>query len=195
MLFLLVVILEGGVLLAYEILASKLYTPHVGATLYVWTSILTLTLISLAIAYRISQFWSDKKKWKVVPIALAIAGVYLVLVLLTKESILPITYKMGIKTASIFTGVFILSIPVFCMGLISPMVTAFLTYSDKTDINSGKNAGLVYGIGTLSGIIFTMLSLFILLPNVGVKMIIVGLASLLLIASGISFWLIRKYDE
>ena len=64
-LFLLVVSLEGGALLSYEIMAAKLYTPHVGSTLYVWTSILTLTLVSLALAYKTSQYWSDKKDWKI----------------------------------------------------------------------------------------------------------------------------------
>jgi hypothetical protein len=99
-LFLLVVFLEGGALLSYEIMAAKLYTPHVGATLYVWTSILTLTLVSLAIAYKVSQYWSDRKKWHVLPLSLLIAGLYVIFILLTKDSILPMTYTMGIKTAS-----------------------------------------------------------------------------------------------
>jgi predicted membrane-bound spermidine synthase len=194
-LFLLVVILEGGALLSYEIMAAKLYTPHVGATLYVWTSILTLTLISLAIAYRVSQYWSDKKNWKVLPISLLMAGLYLFIVLLTKETVLPLTYTMGIKTASIFTGIFILTIPVFCMGLTSPLVTALLTSTDNKEVNAGKNAGLVYGLGTLSGILFTLISLFVLLPAWGVSVSITFLASILLLAAGISFWLLKSSHD
>ena len=194
-LFLLVVILEGGALLSYEIMAAKLYTPHVGATLYVWTSILTLTLISLAIAYRVSQYWSDKKIWKVLPISLLMAGLYLFIVLLTKETVLPLTYTMGIKAASIFTGIFILTIPVFCMGLTSPLVTALLTSTDNKEVNAGKNAGLVYGLGTLSGILFTLISLFVLLPAWGVSVSITVLASILLLAAGISFWLLKSTHD
>ncbi len=190
-----VVILEGGALLSYEIMAAKLYTPHVGATLYVWTSILTLTLISLAIAYRVSQYWSDKKNWKVLPISLLMAGLYLFIVLLTKETVLPLTYTMGIKTASIFTGIFILTIPVFCMGLTSPLVTALLTSTDNKEVNAGKNAGLVYGLGTLSGILFTLISLFVLLPAWGVSVSITFLASILLLAAGISFWLLKSSHD
>ncbi len=190
-----VVFLEGGALLSYEIMAAKLYTPRVGATLYVWTSILTLTLISLAIAYRVSQFWSEKKIWKVLPISLLIAGLYLFIVLLTKETVLPLTYTMGIKTASIFTGIFILTIPVFCMGLTSPLVTALLTSTDNKEVNAGKNAGLVYGLGTLSGILFTLISLFVLLPAWGVSVSITFLASILLLAAGISFWLLKSSHD
>ena len=189
-LFLIVVSLEGGALLSYEIMAAKLYTPHVGSTLYVWTSILTLTLVSLALAYKTSQYWSDKKDWKILTICLLIAGLYLLFILFTKESVLPLTYTMGIKTASIFTGVFILSIPVFCMGLTSPLVTALLSEVKTSQGNTGKNAGLVYGIGTLSGIVFTLLCLFLLLPIVGVSVTIALLSLMLLIAAGISFWLL-----
>jgi hypothetical protein len=123
------------------------------------------------------------------------AGLYLFIVLLTKETVLPLTYTMGIKTASIFTGIFILTIPVFCMGLTSPLVTALLTSTDKKEVNAGKNAGLVYGLGTLSGILFTLISLFVLLPAWGVSASITLLASILLLAAGISFWLLKSSHD
>jgi hypothetical protein len=194
-LFLLVVFLEGGALLSYEIMAAKLYTPHVGATLYVWTSILTLTLVSLAIAYKVSQYWSDRKKWHVLPLSLLIAGLYVIFILLTKDSILPMTYTMGIKTASLVTGLFTLTIPVFCMGLTSPLVTAFLTNNEKSSANPGKHAGMVYGIGTLSGILFTLLCLFVMLPTFGVSATIAWLACLLISAAGISYWLLKSNHD
>ena len=59
-----IVFLEGGALLSYEIMAAKMYTPHVGATLYVWTSILTLTLVALALSYRFSQNIIQKKNYQ-----------------------------------------------------------------------------------------------------------------------------------
>ena len=44
--------IEGGALMAYEIISSRIYTPHFGGTVYVWTSILTITLLGLALGYR-----------------------------------------------------------------------------------------------------------------------------------------------
>jgi ABC-type Co2+ transport system permease subunit len=102
---------------------------------------------------------------------------------------------MGIKSASIFTGIFILTIPVFCMGLTSPLVTALLTSTDNKEVNAGKNAGLVYGLGTLSGILFTLIGLFVLLPAWGVSASITVLASILLLAAGISFWLLKSTHD
>ena len=89
-----IVFLEGGALLSYEIMVAKMYTPHVGATLYVWTSILTLTLISLAISYRLSQYLVEKNKWNFLPLSLLISGLYILGVVFTRNEILPITYTM-----------------------------------------------------------------------------------------------------
>lgn len=188
-----IVFLEGGALLSYEIMAAKMYTPHVGATLYVWTSILTLTLIALALSYRFSQNIIQKKNWKILPVSLLFSGAYLILVVFTRNELLPSTYTMEIRSAAIFTGLILLLIPVFCMGLTSPLISAWLTENQNNDNEkSGNYAGLVYGIGTLSGVLFTLLSLFIFMPNFGVNNTILILAVLLLIASAISYFLIHK---
>jgi hypothetical protein len=188
-----IVFLEGGALLSYEIMAAKMYTPHVGATLYVWTSILTLTLIALALSYRFSQNFIQKKNWKILPLSLLISGAYLILIVFTRNEVLPSTYTMEIRSAAIFTGFVLLLIPVFCMGLTSPMISAWLTENQNNDNKkSGNYAGLVYGIGTLSGVLFTLLSLFIFMPSFGVNITILILAVLLLIASAISYFFIHK---
>lgn len=188
-----IVFLEGGALLSYEIMAAKMYTPHVGATLYVWTSILTLTLIALALSYRFSQNIIQKKNWKFLPLSLLISGVYLILVVFTRNEVLHATYTMEIRSAAIFTGSVLLLLPVFCMGLTSPMISAWLTENHSNNNQKpGNFAGLVYGIGTLSGVLFTLLSLFIFMPNFGVNSTILLLAVLLLIASLLSYFFIQK---
>jgi hypothetical protein len=188
-----IVFLEGGALLSYEIMAAKMYTPHVGATLYVWTSILTLTLVALALSYRFSQNIIQKKNWKFLPLSLLISGVYLILVVFTRNEVLPATYAMEIRSAAIFTGFVLLLLPVFCMGLTSPIISAWLTENhSNNNQKSGNFAGLVYGIGTLSGVLFTLLSLFIFMPNFGVNSTILLLAVLLLIASLLSYFFIQK---
>jgi predicted membrane-bound spermidine synthase len=186
-----IVFLEGGALLSYEIMVAKMYTPHVGATLYVWTSILTLTLISLAISYRLSQYLVEKNKWNFLPLPLLISGLYILGVVFTRNEILPITYTMELKSASLFTGFILLFFPVLGMGLTSPMISAWLT-SRENNQHSGNFAGTVYGIGTLSGVICTLCCMFILMPAVGVNMTILLLALMLFLASVLSFYFIKK---
>jgi predicted membrane-bound spermidine synthase len=188
------VFLEGGALLSYEIMAAKMYTPHIGATLYVWTSILTLTLIALALSYRASHYFIQKKKWKILPLSLVISGIYIISIVFFRNTILHITYTMEIKSASLFAGLLLVLIPVFCMGLTSPIISAWLTenQTDKTPDKSGNFAGLVYGIGTLSGVLFSLICLFLLMPTIGVNFTIILLGTMLFLASILSYFFIQK---
>jgi hypothetical protein len=193
----LIILLEGGALLSYELMAAKMYTPHVGSTLYVWTSILTLTLISLAISYRFSQFLIENKLWKILPVSLLISGLYILMIVYTRNEILALTYHMELKVASLFTGIILLFIPIFCMGITSPMISVKLANIEKTnsDQNFGNSAGIIYGIGTLSGVISTLLCLFILMPWIGVNFVIVILALMLILSSILSYFLIKKQHD
>jgi hypothetical protein len=190
----LIVVLEGGSLLTYEILAAKLYTPHLGSTIYVWTSILTLTLTALALSYRYSQKLIQQKKWKILPFSLLLAGVYIILILFTRNNVLPLTYFMEIRFAALFTGFFLLLIPVFCMGLTSPILSAWLSENQKNKItsSSGNFAGIVYGVGTLSGVVFTLICLFLLIPLFGVNLTVFFLAILLIFSGALSFYLFKN---
>jgi hypothetical protein len=192
-----IIFLEGGALLSYELMAAKMYTPHVGSTLYVWTSILTLTLISLAISYRISQFFIDKKQWKILPISLLIAGLYILLLVYTRNEILAFTYQMDLKAASLFTGFVLLFIPILCMGITSPLISAKLASFEQTGDNQrvGNSAGIIYGIGTLSGVLLTLLCLFALMPRIGVNFVIVILAFMLILSGILSYFLIKNQHD
>ena len=40
---------SGGAILALELLASRIMTPYFGVSLYIWTGILSITLVALAL--------------------------------------------------------------------------------------------------------------------------------------------------
>jgi hypothetical protein len=46
-----VLFISGASILALELLASRIMTPYFGVSLYIWTGILSITLLALAIGY------------------------------------------------------------------------------------------------------------------------------------------------
>ena len=44
--------LSGAAVLALELLASRIMTPYFGVSLYIWTGILSITLVALALVDR-----------------------------------------------------------------------------------------------------------------------------------------------
>ena len=45
-----IIFITGGAILALELLASRIMTPYFGVSLYIWSGILSITLVSLALA-------------------------------------------------------------------------------------------------------------------------------------------------
>ena len=41
-----IVFVTGGAILALELLASRIMTPYFGVSLYIWTGILSITLVA-----------------------------------------------------------------------------------------------------------------------------------------------------
>ena len=52
--------LTGAIILGLEIVASRILTPFFGVSLNVWSSILAVTLIALAIGYKFGGFLSNR---------------------------------------------------------------------------------------------------------------------------------------
>src|SRR5918999_1399501 len=46
-----IIFVSGAAILALELLASRIMTPYFGVSLYIWTGILSITLVSLALGY------------------------------------------------------------------------------------------------------------------------------------------------
>ncbi len=46
-----IIFVTGGTILAMELLASRIMTPYFGVSLYIWSGILSITLVALAIGY------------------------------------------------------------------------------------------------------------------------------------------------
>ena len=44
-----ILFVSGGAVLALELLASRILTPYFGVSLYIWTGILSITLIALVL--------------------------------------------------------------------------------------------------------------------------------------------------
>ena len=175
--------LEGGTLMAFEVLSAKIYTPYLGASIYVWTSILTVTLIGLAAGYWLGGRMSLKDPRKSLTISLAGAGLLVLASTFIAKGTLPSLLSMDVKTAAIIAGFLILFLPVLLMGTVSPLIVGAL---NKLNSKLSTATGLIFGIGTLGGILFLLITVFGLIPTLGVRSSSFLLGALLLVAAGIS---------
>ncbi|MCO4814623.1 MAG: fused MFS/spermidine synthase [Flavobacteriales bacterium] len=174
--------IEGGVLMAYEIIASKLYTPLIGGSIYVWTSILSITLFGLALGYKKGD--DESKGVSRLFFALIVAGLYILAIPYIYKFMLTPFLGFDIRILSLLTGLLILFVPMYLLGQVSPILIRLISTEHHTKI--GYNTGRIYFVGTLGGVFLSLLFIFLLLDSFGVKNLLLFLASLLIIAGLIS---------
>jgi predicted membrane-bound spermidine synthase len=179
----LICLLEGGSLLGFEILSSKLFAPFLGTTIQVWAAILSVTLLALAFGYRYGGRLVSQGKAARLHLHLIVAGVIVFFSSQISHFLLPYTLSLPTESAAIIASLLILFPVVFLLGTVSPLLVSLFS-SDKGDTANGVS--IIYGLGTLSGIVFVLLGTFVLVPFVGLKMTLYIFGILLILAGVLS---------
>jgi len=153
--FFLLSFIEGGSVMATELLGAKMLAPYFGSSLYVWATVLAVTLGGLALGYFAGGILSYKTKnpLTVFNVLLA-AATFTILMPYTSKIVLWLIGFHSLIPSVIVCASVILLPPVFMMGMVSPLIIRAIT----TDVEqSGKASGGIYAISTLGGIIATFL--------------------------------------
>lgn len=176
---------EGSAVMAAEICGAKLLAPIFGSSLYVWSSIMAITLGGLASGYFIGgQLSKRPHKEKHLLIVCVSAVIFICLMPTISLYFNTIAYHLSLIPAVILSSCAIIFPPMLCLGATSPLIISLVT-SNAND--SGENSGKIYAVSTLGGIIATFLCGFYLIPAYGIMFTlfifagILGLSSLILI--------------
>jgi spermidine synthase len=158
--------IEGAVVMAAELCGAKLLAPIFGSSLYVWASVMGITLLALALGYFYGGWISDKSNYpkKKLEQFLVLASLFTLLMpILSYYVVIRISYLPFLVGVLISTFV-LLFLPVFFLGTTSPL---FILLQTTQSSSSGKASGTVYAVSTAGGILSTYLCGFYLIPELG----------------------------
>jgi spermidine synthase len=157
--------IEGASVMSAELIGAKMLAPYFGSSLYVWATVMAVTLGGLALGYFTGGFFAEKNKHNNFLFYIVLtAAVFTALMPLSSKLILLITANLSLLTSIIISTLLFLMPPVFLMGMVSPLIIERL--SNDTN-NAGKISGSIYAISTLGGIIATFAMGFFIIPNFG----------------------------
>lgn len=167
--------------MATEIGGAKLLAPFFGSSLYVWSSILSITLGGLAFGYFLGGKFSQKENRQTLLFyILILAFTFLSIIPLFTYFIPFIALHFSQVPAVILSSIIIIFPCMALMGTTSPLLVSLLTQHSK---ESGLNSGKIYAISTVGGIISTFACGFYLIPTIGITNTILLFAILLVLAS------------
>lgn len=165
--FYIVAFIEGGAVMACELLGAKMIAPYYGNSLYVWSSVLGTTLGGLTAGYFVGGYLSEKyPKDKTLLIILSVSTLLFAGMPVISKGIMTATLSMSVQMGSLISCLVFVFPPLACFGMVSPMIIRLISDEVK---EVGKNAGTVYAVSTVGGILATFMFGFYIIPYLGLR--------------------------
>lgn len=167
--------ISGAVVMAFEILGSRILAPDFGTSVFVWGSLIGIFMAGLSAGYFLGGKLSDRRtSFITLAVLLFMSGIVLLLFPLyglpVSERISGLDLGPRLGPFAVSTALFFL--PSLLMGMITPCCTRLLI---REILKVGHGIGSLYAVSTLGSIIGTIGTSFFLITWTGTK------ASLLLI--------------
>lgn len=180
------VFLTGAAVMVIELLGTRLIAPFYGASLYVWTSVISVTLIALALGYFIGGHWADRARKTGLALIIAVSGLLTLVIPWLTGPILLATDPLGLRMGTFVSTLVLFSPSLVMLGMIGPFAVKLATSSLE---GVGTSAGSIYAVSTVGSVIGTLFLGFYLFPQVGSREIFIGLGiALFVLALGVAYF-------
>lgn len=180
-------------LLALEIIASRIIAPVFGNSIYVWGSLIGVFLAALAAGYvvggRLADRWPSHTGFAGV---LFLAGLLVFPIPLAAPDVLSSlsAADVGPRAGPLAAAAVLFFLPGAVMGMVSPYA---IRLRARTVATIGNVAGVVYAVSTLGSIAGTLLGSFVLLDVMRVPSIVHLLGEILLILALVGWMAARRF--
>lgn len=176
----LAVAVSGTVSMGLEILAGRILAPEFGGSIYTWGSIIGVFMASLSLGYYVGGRRAGEASKRRISKILALAAVYIALLLSTSDFIIRIAdiMPLGVHYSAIPAVVALFGPPAYILGLISPYAAELSGKPGK-----GEASGQIFAFGTLGSIFGAFATTFVLIPLFAVDTVFMVLGAALIAAS------------
>jgi spermidine synthase len=165
----------GALVMVIEILGSRVIGPFFGASLFVWTSLITVTLIALAFGYAAGGVLSDKRCSPDYLYGIILfAGLLVLLIPLLKGPVLKAALPLGLRFGTFISSLALFGPSLFLLGCVSPYLVKIAAREMN---NIGRTVGIFYAISTIGSFLGTVMTGFVFIAYFQVNQIflVIGL--------------------
>ncbi len=184
-------VLCGGLVMTLEVLGSRVIGPLFGASLFVWTSLIAVTLLALAVGYALGGRLADRSDGSpdLLYGLIALSGIATLAVPFMRGAVLEACVPLGIRLGA-FTSAFVLfAPPLLLLGMVSPFIVRLATRELRS---VGWTVGLFSALSTGGSVVGTIATGFFLVPRFGVTSIFTASGLILLALAAGWFGVARR---
>ncbi len=175
----------GTLIMAIEVLGSRVIGPFFGVSLFIWTSIIAVAMVALAGGYALGGILCDRHGTPSVLYSLIMtAGILTLLIPVLKSPIIKLCIPLGLRAGAFMSSLLLFAPPLMLLGMVSPFVIKLATREMKS---IGRTVGLFYAISTIGSVLGTAITGFVLVAYIGVNNIFLLIGTLLIALSATYF--------
>jgi len=167
-----------------EVLGTRVIAPFYGVGLFVWTALLAVTLVSLAIGYRVGGTLADRRGSGLLSAVIAGAALFIALIPVVRTAVLQSTDPLGLRLGSLTAALVLFGGPLTLLGMVCPYIVRLR--AERID-SVGSTAGAIFAVSTCGSVVGTLLVGFVLLPGFGTRTVLLGVSGVLLLLAAVVF--------
>lgn len=187
---LLTVAVTGALVMVVEIAGARVIAPFFGVGLFVWTALISVTLLSLAGGYWLGGILVDRRaSAAMLYLLIGAAGLFLLMTPWLRGPVLLIGVSLGLRAGAFVSAGLLFAVPLFLLGMVSPFAVRL---GAKVWENLGRTVGAFYAVSTAGSFIGSVATGFYILELAGVGKTIALSGVILLILSALYFLLFGK---
>ncbi len=170
-----IIFITGAAVLILEVTATRILTPYFGNTIYTFSSIISVILLALSLGYFMGGRLADKRGSEFLFYQLiALSGLSVFVLHLINIYIVPqVGTQLSLRDGPLVASILLFLLPGLLLGMLSPLVAKLQKLRLKKQ-GIGHITGDVFFWSTLGSIVGSLSAGFYLIPNFGVREIIVG---------------------
>lgn len=177
------VFVSGAVVMALELLGSRLLAPVFGNSIFVWGSLIGVVLAALSAGYYLGGKLADlKPDFRILSILIFAAGLLVIGLPALAPPLFDAIVKLNIgdRYSPLLATTALLGAPSLLLGMVSPYA---IRLAAKSFEKLGRASGNLYALSTLGSIVGTFFTVFVLIPEFGVNKILLALGVTLLVVA------------
>ncbi len=184
-----IIFVTGGAILALELLASRIMTPYFGVSLYIWTGILSITLVSLALGYwaggRLAAGRKDRApKPEKLAFLFTLMPVLAALAIVAACLMYPYLFyhlaQLDLVLGAFSACLILLCVPLLATSAMNPLLVAIRLRQTEHGGLADAGAGRVFFVSTIGSVAGVLVTAFGLIPHLS------NFASTLLVAASLA---------
>ena len=183
------VTISGAAVMMLELLGTRIIGPFYGVSLYVWSSLISVALIALALGYYLGGLVADRKTRFRLSHAIALAGLTTAAIPFVCRPVLLWTNDLGLRAGAFTSALLLFALPLTCLGMVGPQVIELAARRAGV----GRAAGSVFAVSTVGSVVGTLLLGFFLLPALGSRVILAGVSAALILLALVVAWYERRW--